>query len=113
MTKLICFWCLEQKGETTGGQEKIIPDYDPCDACMKVFHSGLCIFEVSLTPVHKGQPPMKTEDDVDCFPTGSYVVFSDEQAKAQFKSEFYEKLSKDKAAFMDSDSFAMFKEKPH
>lgn len=110
----ICFWCGEEKneiallGKLKGDAEAprktwLLGDYEPCDKCKDHFGKGILIIEASTVPLIDKQPPYLQED---AYPTGNYVVLSEEGTRKIFTENVAEKLIEKKKGFMDEANFS-------
>lgn len=81
-----CFFCGGDKGIVLLGKLKgdaeapheMVFDYEPCDACKEKFAKGVLLVGVSET-CPDGRPPIsKAEDGKELYPTGPYVVATED-----------------------------------
>lgn len=80
-----CFFCGETKGIALLGKLKgdekapdaILMDYEPCDECKKKFSQGVLLVGVSKT-APDNRPPISEADGEKVYPTGSYVVATED-----------------------------------
>lgn len=91
-TMAICFWCGETRGEIAllGNNYKengkpakapmgMVLDYDPCEKCQKGFETGCTLIEV--LPKHSTQPPMIASGGIEVYPTGRWIVVTQDWVK--------------------------------
>ena len=104
----ICFWCGEADGVAllgrNGGKEaprQICTGYNPCPTCQNSMAQGITIMEASETPNPPQQAPLSN-----AYPTGRWVVISEEAAREHFHEEVVAQMLEHRKAFMTVDVFS-------
>jgi len=77
-TKQVCFFCDEVKGLMFLGKlkgdakapDKLLVDYEPCDACKEKFKQGILWIEAAAAPIAPNQAPIMDG----AYPTGRWTV---------------------------------------
>ena len=70
----VCFWCNRAKNKQHIGEPSYI-NYEPCDDCKKWWSNGIVVIQVEDNPNGK----MEIIENV--YPTGKWVVISEEDVK--------------------------------
>lgn len=91
-----CFWC-----------EPAVYHYDPCPTCEDKMSQGITLFEADDAPYIEGQPAIETTPSL-LYPSGKYLVVSEDVVDRVLPPIPAEALKKQKTAFVDSDFFSMF-----
>lgn len=104
----LCFWCWEEKNEVVllgklpndmeAPKHMWIPgDYEPCEKCKEIWDKGIAVIEASLEPVLSPSQPRFHE----AYPTGEYVVLSEDAVHKMFNDDDFEKAKKLGLCFID------------
>lgn len=97
----ICFFCGEEKnevamlgrigdgrkGEDFEAPRHMLLDYEPCDKCKENMDKGITLIGVVTEPIEDGRPPITKSGDTDLYPTGSWVVVSEDFIRRSINSE--------------------------
>lgn len=123
----MCFWCGESKNEVVLlGKLKgdvqapihMVMDYEPCEACAKIFKDvvdggGVVLMEAQYTPLTSSQQSIsKDKEQNPIFPTGRYIGIKRDGLLAMFNGEFdpkqHEKMLVDAPLFKTiSDAYGL------
>jgi len=87
----ICFWCggddgsIALLGRLPGDAEaskRTLISYDPCDDCKAQFERGIALIECTEHPNDDDdrQPPIQKDHQATLYPTGRYMVITEEGA---------------------------------
>ncbi len=87
----ICFWCggddgsIALLGKLPGDAEaahRSLLSYDPCDDCKAQFEQGITLIECTEHPNDDDdrQPPIQKDHQATLYPTGRYMVVTEEGA---------------------------------
>lgn len=80
----------------------MVGSYEPCEKCLKKWAMGFVLIEAKEKPVVEGQPPMQ----VGAYPTGNYMVLSDDAAWRLLGQEHAQKG----LAFIEPEAFRKLSE---
>lgn len=116
MTIPICFFCNKEKneialfgrirkvdtnGRTVRGSDVEAPrsailDYEPCDDCKAKMALGITLIGVTETPYDNREPIQKCTDGTCLYPTGHWLVVSENFVKRTFNADVQEKVLKER-----------------
>lgn len=111
-----CFWCGQHKNELALlGRMKgdaqapmsCVLNYEPCDTCKANMALGIALLEATTRPA--GDQP---EIQAGVYPTGRWVVITEDACKRIFDAEMVAACLKHRKAFMEPAAFAMFAQDP-
>ncbi len=92
----VCFFCGKQKneialmGKLKGDAQapmSAVINYDPCDECYANWQMGVPLIRVSTKQPVKDAPPLQKNDGKELYPTGQYVVMTQEGVSRVFGIE--------------------------
>jgi hypothetical protein len=111
-----CFWCGNQKNEVALlGRMKddaeapmtCILDLEPCDTCQANMALGITLIEA-----HQGGKASEPQIQPGVWPSGRWVVITEDACKRIFDPEMAEACLKHRKAFIEPAAFAMFVQDP-
>lgn len=92
----VCFWCGKPKNELallgkidkedSEAPQKLIVNYEPCDACKELFSKGIHVIGCSDKPIVETMFPIMQDEKHCLYPTGSMFVASEEWVKDFLKA---------------------------
>ena len=90
----VCFFCGKEKNEIAllgkinkeddEAPRNMILDYEPCDDCKKNMALGVTLIGTTFESPDNRMPIGKDGDDNDLYPTGAWMVVTQEAAKRYF-----------------------------
>lgn len=100
-----CYWCGKENGIAIGSRfvsckdkwktKYVFTGYEPCDECKSNMDKGFTIMEVEEKPLFKNQPEIQKG----IYPTGFFVVITNEA-----KDKLFKNIDTNKC-FMDEETF--------
>lgn len=115
----VCFFCGHEKnelallGQLKGDVEapkNAILDYEPCESCQKIFAQGILLVGVS-DHINDGRPPIVSNGSNALYPTGSYMVVTEDFLDKTFDEETATGLRQSRKAVVDDEALKMLQER--
>lgn len=106
---ITCVFCGEPKGVALCGRLKgdaeapkyMIADYEPCETCKSNWSKGVALIRTATKPPQKGMPPIQKDEKGYVYPTGGYMVATQEAVKRIFEID----VEKGSCVFLDEKLF--------
>lgn len=105
----VCFFCGEEKneiallGKLPGDKEAphhAVIDYEPCDKCKENMSKGIAL--IGVTDINNNRPPITKNNNKNLYPTGNWLVLTEDGVKNIFTENMVCELIKTRKAFIDN-----------